>query len=677
MAAIVGALRADLSADVGGFASDMGRAGGVVDDFASRTRGVGNSMMLMGAGLTAGVTAPLIAFAGSSVRAFADAEQGAAQTEAALTSMGNASGRSFDQLTAAAQGFQDTLAVDADEVLQKVTANLLTFGNVAEGQFDRAQLAALNLSRRMGGDMQAAALMVGKALNDPIQGLTALRRVGIQFTEQQKEQIKAMTEAGNVAGAQGIMLAELERQFGGAAAAYAATAAGQAEATALAMGDVQETFGQMVAEVGLPFLTMLRDLLKGFLDLDPGMQKVIAGGLVLLAALGPILGVLGALLTVIAGVGPAMVVLAPIFAGVAAAAATAGGVIMGTLGAALAFILSPIGLVVAAVAALIAIWVFFGDDIQRIVGHVWEWLQGKFAELVQWLGGLVESVTKWWADVSAVFARVAPGIVQFLLTPLRALFDLWKAQWDTAVFVVTQVVPQVINAVRGLYEGVNQWLRTRLGAVIQWVIDRVGAVGRAFYELYDKVVGHSYVPDMVDGIADEFGRLPDVMVQPALDATETVGQSFADMGKRVADSFTDLLFSGEMSMSKLGEMSRSLGKELFANPFMDWAKGGVSSALQGLFGGGGGGGGGGLGGLLGGLFGGFRAMGGDVAAGMSYVVGENGPEVFRPNVGGSIVANGAGGGVTVNQYISTPDAGSFRRSQRQVAGAAKRSLSAA
>lgn len=670
MAAIVGALRADLSADVGGFASDMGRAGGVVDSFAARTRGVGNGMMLMGAGLTAGVTAPLIAFAGSSVRAFADAEQGAAQTEAALTSMGNASGRSFEQLNAAAQGFQDTLAVDADEVLQKVTANLLTFGNVAEGQFDRAQLAALNLSRRMGGDMQAAALMVGKALNDPIQGLTAMRRVGIQFTEQQKEQIKAMVAAGDAAGAQGIMLTELERQFGGAAAAYAATAAGQAEATALAMGDVQETFGQMVAEVGLPFLTMLRDLLKGFLDLDPGMQKVIIGGVALLAALGPVLGVIGALLTVIAGVGPAMVVLAPIFAGVAAAAAGAGGVIMATLGAALAFILSPIGLVVIAVGALIAIWVLFGDDIQRIIGHVWEFLQGKFTELVQWLGGLVENITKWWADVSAVFARVAPGIMQFLMTPLRGLFDLWKTQWDTAVFVVTQVVPRVLEAVRGLYEGVNTWLRQRLGAVLTWVMDKARAVGDAFFQLYDRVVGHSYVPDMVDGIAGEFGRLPDVMVNPALDATKQVGASFADMGKRVADSFTDLLFSGEMSMSKLGEMSRNLGKELFQNPFMDWAKGGVSSAISSLFSGGGGGG-------LGGLFGGFRAGGGDVAAGMSYVVGEHGPEVFSPNVGGSITANGAGGGVTVNQYISTPDAGSFRRSERQVMGAAKRSLSGA
>jgi len=674
MAAIVGALRADLSADVGGFASDMGRAGGVVDDFASRTRRVGQGMMAVGAGMTAGITVPLVAFGVSSVRAFAAAEQGASQTQAALESMGNASGRTFEQLYAAADEAQRRYAVDNDEVLQKVTANLLTFGNVAGAQFDRAQVAAIDLSRRLGTDLQASTLMVGKALNDPVKGLAALRRVGIQFTQDQENVIKAMVATGDVAGAQGIMLAELERQFGGAGAAYAATAAGQAEATRLAFGDMQEIFGQLIAEIGLPLLQGLRDVLQAFLSLDPGMQKIIFAGLALLAALGPIIGILGGLLTIISTVGPAMAVLAPIFAGLGVAAGAAGGIIMGTLGAALAFILSPIGLVVAAVAGLIAIWVFFGDDIQRVVGHVWQWLQGKFAELVQWLGGLVESVTKWWADVSAVFARVAPGIVQFLMTPLRGLFNLWKTQWDTAVFVVTQVVPRVLEAVRGLYEGVNTWLRQRLGAVLNWVMDKAKAVGDAFFSLYDRVVGHSYVPDMVDGIADEFARLPDVMVQPALDATDTVGQSFADMGKRVADSFTDLLFSGEMSMSKLGQMSRSLGKDLFQRPFMDWAKGGVSSALSGLFGGGGGGG---LGGMFSGLFGGFRAMGGDVAAGMSYVVGENGPEVFRPNVGGSITANGAGGGVTVNQYISTPDAGSFRRSQRQVAGAAKRSLSAA
>ena len=85
--------------------------------------------------------------------------------------------------------------------------------------FDRAELASVNLSARLGQDLQSSAIQVGKALNDPIKGVTALQRVGVSFTAQQREQIKAMVEAGNVAGAQGIILGELEKQFGGAAEA--------------------------------------------------------------------------------------------------------------------------------------------------------------------------------------------------------------------------------------------------------------------------------------------------------------------------------------------------------------------------------------------------------------------------------------------------------------------------
>lgn len=43
-------------------------------------------------------------------------------------------------------------------------------------------------------------------------------------------------------------------------------------------------------------------------------------------------------------------------------------------------------------------------------------------------------------------------------------------------------------------------------------------------------------------------------------------------------------------------------------------------------------------------FGGFRMAGGPVSAGMSYIVGERGPEVFTPSGSGRITANGAGGG---------------------------------
>ena len=64
---------------------------------------------------------------------------------------------------------------------------------------------------------------------------------------------------------------------------------------------------------------------------------------------------------------------------------------------------------------------------------------------------------------------------------------------------------------------------------------------------------------------------------------------------------------------------------------------------------------GGGGGLFGGLFGGFRANGGPVEAGKSYVVGERGPEVFTPSSSGQITANNEMGGATNNFYFSALD----------------------
>lgn len=61
----------------------------------------------------------------------------------------------------------------------------------------------------------------------------------------------------------------------------------------------------------------------------------------------------------------------------------------------------------------------------------------------------------------------------------------------------------------------------------------------------------------------------------------------------------------------------------------------------------------GIGNVIDSAFGGFRAAGGQVSAGKSYVVGENGAEMFVPRTNGTIIPNGAGGtiNVTVNGAI--------------------------
>lgn len=157
-------------------------------------------------------------FLGESVTEARDARKAMAQTAAVMKSMGRteapkAIDKMIDQL-------ESMSGIDGDNIRQ-MTNILFTFGNVTEDTFTQANQLALDLSVSMDKDLASAATMVGKALNDPIKGLTSLSRVGVQFTAQQEEQIKAFVEGGEVAKAQKIILGELRREFGGSAAAQA------------------------------------------------------------------------------------------------------------------------------------------------------------------------------------------------------------------------------------------------------------------------------------------------------------------------------------------------------------------------------------------------------------------------------------------------------------------------
>ena len=74
--------------------------------------------------------------------------------------------------------------------------------------------------------MRTAALQLGKALEEPEIGLSALRRVGVSFSEEQKEQIKVLSLTGRQAEAQSLILKALKEQVGGAGEGAAGGLAG-------------------------------------------------------------------------------------------------------------------------------------------------------------------------------------------------------------------------------------------------------------------------------------------------------------------------------------------------------------------------------------------------------------------------------------------------------------------
>ena len=188
------------------------------------------------------------------IDATVETEKVQAQLAAAIASTGGAAGKSIADLNAQAVALQKVTTF-GDESINAMQGLLLTFTQIKGDQFDAATKATLDLATAMGTDLSSAALQVGKALNDPVLGMTALSRSGIQFTDAQKAMVKSMVAANDTIGAQTVILAELERQFGGSAEAARNTLGGALASLRNAFGDLFEMSG--------PGSKALRDAIEG------------------------------------------------------------------------------------------------------------------------------------------------------------------------------------------------------------------------------------------------------------------------------------------------------------------------------------------------------------------------------------------------------------------------------
>lgn len=221
----------------------------------------------------------------AAIRAFSQQEQALAQLNTTLNSTGNVIGQTSKQLQDYATQLQNTTTF-GDEAITGAQSLLLTFTNIRE-TFNDATVATLNVAQAMGTDLKSAALQVGKALNDPIQGLTALSRSGIQFSESQEATIKNFVEQNRLAEAQKVILGELTTQFGGSAAAAASTYTGELIQLNNRAGDQAEIFGRELIPVQVEFKRAIVDSTQALTDLfgqEPG--QLVTGFFVLQNAVG-------------------------------------------------------------------------------------------------------------------------------------------------------------------------------------------------------------------------------------------------------------------------------------------------------------------------------------------------------------------------------------------------------
>lgn len=225
---------------------------------------------------------------GYATKQFADeameAQKVAAQTNAVIKSTGgiaNVSAKDVDRLS---ESLMRKSGVD-DEVIKSGANMLLTFTNVrnevgrGNDIFNQATSTLLDMTTALGGDPQKAAIQLGKALNDPIAGITALQRVGVTFTKQQKEMVKGWVANGETMRAQKFILAELNKEFGGSAEAAGQTLAGQLSL----LKNEALNMGSALLTGLLPHLTSFTKMVTGALprifEFAGGLREGIARGI--------------------------------------------------------------------------------------------------------------------------------------------------------------------------------------------------------------------------------------------------------------------------------------------------------------------------------------------------------------------------------------------------------------
>jgi hypothetical protein len=221
-------------------------------------------------------------FVKDSVGEFIRHENAVAQTEARLKSTGNVIGMTTGEMVKLSEAMQGVTTYEHDSVLEAENL-LLTFTHIGKNIFPETTEAVMNMSTALGEDLKSSSIQLGKALQDPILGITALHRVGVAFTQDQKEMIKVLVESGQTEKAQKIILAELQIEFGGSARAARDTFGGSLKVLENDLGEVKEAVGAALVPALGGLVNMIMPLVEGLKTIDAGTIQMALGFVAALA----------------------------------------------------------------------------------------------------------------------------------------------------------------------------------------------------------------------------------------------------------------------------------------------------------------------------------------------------------------------------------------------------------
>lgn len=450
----------------------------------------------VGKTMSLGLTLPLGAFATGSFKAASDAAELQSAFDQTFGKMsatmnkwaedtGNAMGRSTTEMKKAANTFgiffntavDPAKAAKMSQTFAKLAQDLGSFYNVdTQTAIEklRSGLSGESEPMRDFGVFLTEASVKAKALQ---LGLTG---VGNELTEQEK-----------ILARYHLILESTTKAQGDVARTSSGTA-NQLRRAQAAFEELQVIVGTKLLPVLTPLITKLADALNWFSQLPAPIQNISLGFVAVTAALGPLLIGFGAIVSSFGTLLPLLLKLGPAFAVIRVALVALTPLIWGAVKAMAAMALTPVGAVITGIALAVG-----------------------------------------------------------------AVYLAWK-NWDK----IKPYIDKAIGWIRGLWEKARPYFEY-LKAALLGLLGPIGTVTRAFYTLYDKVVGHSYIPDMVDEIGENIARLQGNMVKPIQGMTQAAADAFKQLQTEIGGILARL-FPTEGAISGLQAELKQLDEALAA-----------------------------------------------------------------------------------------------------------------
>jgi hypothetical protein len=588
--------------DLKNFRSGMQKATRTMKNF-------GNQLKTAGRQMSTYLTAPLAGLAAVSLKAFDTQAKAENQLAAAISAAGRDVRRELPAFKQFASEIQSITTIGDESTL-----TLLSIASQMGLTADQAMVAAreaIALSRAMGMNEQSA-IRYTAAL---AQGDSTMLNRYIPTLKQIEDPALRAAKAHELLG-----------NMFGAATAEAQSGLGPWKQIQNQFGDLLEEFGAIISEALIPLAHGVKGVVTWFQGLSEETKRVIVVVSGLAASIGPLLATMGFLV----------------------------GTILPAMAAGFAALTGPIGITIAAIGALAAAFLYVRDNWAAIKERIsdWNWWRNVLISMLQFFvryniwGAMIKGAQELLNFFGVEFTIPDPfaDMVEGL-EKLKVETKQYENEFGSFGRAIKNGVKDGINALKGLS---NQVTKNKVelstpgpGSVPGPAAGGGGPGGGGSGTV--NLIPDSMFGETSTGTLDEMTEKMGVFNG----LVDGVSNGFANM-------FETLLSGGTNAFMSIGEAIKGFIKQLIAAV----AKAAVLAGIMAILSGGGtgflgalksvigvGGGGGG--------FAGFRATGGPVRSGKSYIVGENGPELFSADQNGTIFPNGSfGGGGSVRVEVS-------------------------